>query len=238
MKRNWISLLSLLFLIACSSKQNDSKQEVSKDEKVQPNLEEENKVAENSELKTVIFFGNSLSAGYGLDEPDKYSFPALIQKKINEKGLPYNVVNAGLSGETTAAGLNRIDWILKQHVDVFVLELGGNDGLRGIPTTESYKNLQGIIDKVKSKNPEVKIILAGMEAPPNMGNDYTSAFRNMYPELADKNQVSLIPFLLDKVGGEADLNQSDGIHPNVDGHAIVADNVWEILEGVLEKESV
>ncbi|WP_044240698.1 arylesterase [Flexithrix dorotheae] len=238
MKRNWISLLSLLFLIACSSKQNDSKPEVSKDEKVQPNLEEENKVAENSELKTVIFFGNSLSAGYGLDEPDKYSFPALIQKKINEKGLPYNVVNAGLSGETTAAGLNRIDWILKQHVDVFVLELGGNDGLRGIPTTESYKNLQGIIDKVKSKNPEVKIILAGMEAPPNMGNDYTSAFRNMYPELADKNQVGLIPFLLDKVGGEADLNQSDGIHPNVDGHAIVAENVWEILEGVLEKESV
>ncbi|MBX2844059.1 MAG: arylesterase [Flammeovirgaceae bacterium] len=224
--------------MACSSKQNETKQADNKGNEAGNNLEEENIAEDNSGLKTVIFFGNSLSAGYGLDEPDKYSFPALVQKKINEQELPYKVVNAGLSGETTAGGLNRIDWILKQHVDVFVLELGGNDGLRGIPTTESYKNLQGIIDKVKAKNSDVKIVLAGMEAPPNMGDDYTSAFRNMYPDLAEKNSVYLIPFLLENVGGEADLNQADGIHPNLEGHAIVSENVWEILAGILEKESV
>ena len=182
-------------------------------------------------VKTIVFFGNSITAGYGLEMSE--AFPALIQRKIDSLALPYKVVNAGVSGETSSGGDGRIDWVLRQPVDVFVLELGGNDGLRGIPVTETRKNLQSIIDKVKAKNPAVKIIIAGMQIPPNMGKQYTGEFRSMYPELAKKNDIALIPFLLEGVGGEAKFNQDDGIHPTAEGQKILAQNVWEVLKGVL-----
>jgi len=184
--------------------------------------------AQNSE-PTILFFGNSLTAGYGV-EPSE-AFPALIQEKIDSLGLSYQVVNAGVSGETTSGGNSRIDWVLRQPVDVFVLELGGNDGLRGIPLTETRQNLQAIMDKVKAKYPAAKIILAGMQIPPNMGKTYANEFRDLYTELAKKNDVTLIPFLLEGVGGIRRLNQPDGIHPTPEGHRIVAGNVWEVLKG-------
>ena len=184
--------------------------------------------------KRIIFFGNSLTAAYGLDP--QLGFVALIQKKLDSLGYDYQTVNAGLSGETTAGGRERIDWILNQPVDIFILELGGNDGLRGIDPNSSKENLQAIIDAVQQKYPQAKIILAGMEAPPNMGSDFTSAFRKMYPSLAKKNDVALIPFLLDGVGGEPSLNLPDGIHPNEEGHVIVANNIWKVLKNLLPEE--
>ena len=182
--------------------------------------------------KTILFFGNSLTAGYGLDDP-KQAFAGLVQARLDSLGLPWTGVNAGVSGETTAGGEGRIDWILKQPIDIFVLELGGNDGLRGIPVTETRENLQTIIDKVRSANPQVKIILAGMMVPPNMGPDYGKAFQKIYPELAEKNKVALIPFLLEGVGGEPALNLPDGIHPTPEGHKIVMETVWDVLKGAL-----
>ncbi len=181
--------------------------------------------------RTIVFFGNSLTAGYGI-EPTQ-AFPALIGRKLDSLNLPYKVVNAGVSGETSSGGNSRIDWILRQPVEIFVLELGGNDGLRGIPVEETKKNLQAIIDKVKTKYPSAKIVIAGMQIPPNMGQRYTTAFRNMYPELAQKNNATLIPFLLKGVGGEASLNLEDGIHPTPKGHRILAENVWEVMKPLL-----
>jgi acyl-CoA thioesterase I len=181
--------------------------------------------------KTILFFGNSLTAGYGLEPTE--AFPALIQNRLDSLNLPYKVINAGNSGETSAGGNSRVDWVLRQPVDIFVLELGGNDGLRGIPVAETRKNLQSIIDKVKAKYPEAKIILAGMQIPPNMGARYATDFRGLYPELARQNDLTLIPFLLEGVGGEARLNLRDGIHPTAEGHRILAENVWKVLEGVL-----
>ncbi len=182
-----------------------------------------------SDKKSILFFGDSLTAGYGLDDPSK-AFPGVIQLKIDSLKLPYAVVNAGVSGETTAGGLARIDWVLRQKIDVFVLELGANDGLRGIPVAETTKNLQSIIDKVKAKYPNAKIVLAGMEVPPSMGHDYITAFRNLFPTLAEKNKIALVPFLLAGVGGNAKLNQADGIHPTAEGAKIVANNVWKVLQ--------
>ena len=157
-------------------------------------------------VKTILFFGNSLTAGYGVDPSE--AFPALIQNKIDSLKLDYKVINGGVSGETSAGGNGRIDWILRQPVDIFVLELGGNDGLRGIPLTETKKNLQAIIDKVKTKYPEAKLVLAGMQIPPNMGQQYATEFKNLYPGLAEKNKASLIPFLLQGVGGDPKLNSA------------------------------
>ena len=182
----------------------------------------------NTAVKTIVFFGNSLTAGYGI-EPAQ-AFPALIQQKLDSLRLPYKVVNAGVSGETSSGGNARVDWILRQPPDIFVLELGANDGLRGIPLNETKKNLQSIIDKVKAKNPAAIIIIAGMMMPPNMGEQYTTQFRSIYPDLAKENKLPLIPFLLKGVGGEANLNQQDGIHPTPEGHRVVAQNVWEILK--------
>ena len=181
--------------------------------------------------KTIVFFGNSLTAGYGLSPSQ--AFPAIIQKKIDSLGLSYQVVNAGVSGETSSGGNTRVDWILKQQVDIFILELGANDGLRGIPLAETRKSLQSIIDKVRSKYPESKLVFAGMQVPPNMGQTYSTEFRNIYTELATKNSMTLIPFILEGVGGEPQLNQEDGIHPTAEGHKIVADNIWRQLKPLL-----
>lgn len=183
--------------------------------------------------KTVLFFGNSLTAGYGLEDAATQGFPALIQNKIDSLNLPYKTVNAGNSGETSAGGKGRIGWILKQKVDVFVLELGANDGLRGIPVKETVANLQAIIDTVKLKYPAAKLVLLGMQVPPNMGSTYGTEFKNVYPQLAAKNNMALVPFLLQGVGGVASLNQADGIHPTAEGDKIVADNIWKVLKGVL-----
>ncbi|MDO1450397.1 arylesterase [Rhodocytophaga aerolata] len=193
------------------------------------------KTASKAEPKTILFFGNSLTAGYGL-EPSQ-AFPAIIQQKIDSAGWNYTVINSGLSGETTAGGKSRIGWVLRQKVDVFVLELGGNDGLRGVELESTRNNLQAIIDTVRAKNPDVKIILAGMQIPPNMGPDYTSKFRTIYPELAEKNNLPLIPFLLEGVGGIARLNLPDGIHPTAEGHQLVAANVWKVLAPILQEQN-
>lgn len=181
--------------------------------------------------KVILFFGDSLTAGYGLSPEE--AFPALIEKSLIKNGQKVKVVNAGLSGETTAGGLARIDWILRQPMDIFVLELGGNDGLRGLPIDQSRKNLQTIIDKVKSKYPSCKIVLAGMMVPPNMGKEYATSFQSIFKDIAKKNNAVLIPFLLEGVGGIERLNQADGIHPNVEGHKIVAAHLTKILSTLL-----
>ncbi len=183
------------------------------------------------ETKTILFFGDSITAGYGIDEEN--AFPALIQAKTDSLNLNYRVVNAGLSGETSAGGLRRVDWILQQHVDIFVLELGGNDGLRGIDPENTKENLAGIMDKVKEKYPEALIVLTGMEAPPNMGRDYTESFRQIYSELNEQYDVIFMPFILEGVAGDPDLNLADGIHPTEEGHKIVAKNLWNYLKPVL-----
>ncbi|RYC72063.1 arylesterase [Spirosoma sordidisoli] len=188
-----------------------------------------------SARRVILFYGNSLTAGYGV-EPSQ-AFPALIGQKIDSLGLNYQVVNAGLSGETTAGGKSRIGWVMRQPVSVFVLELGGNDGLRGLPLSSTRQNLQAIMDTVRRKSPDATIVLAGMQIPPNMGADYTREFRDLFKELADKNKAVLIPFLLEGVGGVPKLNQPDGIHPTPAGHKIVANTVWGILEPVLRKEA-
>lgn len=180
-----------------------------------------------SKPKVVLFFGDSLTAGYGLNPED--AFPAVVDQSLKKSGLDVRVINSGLSGETSAGGLTRIDWILKQPIDVFVLELGANDGLRGLPIQDTRKNLQTIIDKVKAKNPDCKIVLAGMMVPPNMGKAYADSFRNLFPEIAKKNNATLIPFLLDGVAGVERLNQADGIHPTAEGHRIVGDNIARVI---------
>jgi acyl-CoA thioesterase I len=185
----------------------------------------------SNDSKRIVCFGNSITAGYGVDPMQAY--PAILQQLITDSGKDYEVINAGLSGETSADGLSRIDWILRQPVDIFLLELGGNDGLRGLSLDQTQKNLQAIISKVKDKYPESRIIIADMKIPPNMGETYTRAFEKIFPELARDNKVMLIPFLLAGVGGDPDLNQPDGIHPNVKGHKIVAENVYNALKGIL-----
>ena len=221
-------VISFFFLSFFAISCNDNKRTASSKE---DSNEKRDIIIANKRIKSLIFFGNSLTAGYGL-EPTQ-AFPALIQKKIDSLDLPYKVINAGVSGETTSGGNGRIDWILRQPVDVFVLELGANDGLRGIPISETKSNLQSIIDKVKALNPNAKLILAGMQIPPNMGQQYTSEFRNIYPDLAKKNNLTLIPFLLEGVGGEAQFNQEDGIHPTEEGQQIVAENVWRQIKDIL-----
>jgi acyl-CoA thioesterase-1 len=183
--------------------------------------------------QTILFFGNSITAGYGV-EPDE-AFPALIGQKLDSAGLAYSIVNAGLSGETTAGGRSRVGWVLRQPVAVFVLELGGNDGLRGLPLADTRRNLQAIIDTVRRRSPEAQIVLAGMQIPPNLGPDYATQFKKLYAELAEKNQVKLIPFLLEGVGGVRKLNQRDGIHPTPAGHRLVARNVWAVLQPMLQQ---
>lgn len=181
--------------------------------------------------KVILFFGDSLTAGYGLSTTQ--AFPSLIEKRLNSNGKPVKVINAGLSGETTAGGLARIDWVLRQPIDVFVLELGANDGLRGLPVDQTQKNLDAIIAKVKAKFPNVKIVIAGMMVPPNMGPDYSTKFQRIFPAIAKKHEATLIPFLLEDVAGDDELNLSDGIHPNVEGHKVVAKNVFRIIEPLI-----
>lgn len=181
--------------------------------------------------RTVLFYGDSITAGYGLD-PDE-AYPAVIQRQIDAAKLDWKVVNAGLSGETTSGGLRRLDWTLRQKVDVFVIALGGNDGLRGITPEVTRQNLQTMIDRIRAKQPGVTVVLAGMQMPTNMGPDYTTAFRRIFPELATANRTPLVPFLLEGVGGVPELNQADQIHPTAEGQRKVAANVWAVLQPLL-----
>ncbi|WP_372755018.1 arylesterase [Mariniflexile sp.] len=218
-----------VFLLLLSCKSESSKKETEKDE---TNTDTELVNSEKKHSKTIVFFGDSLTAGYGLEDMND-AFPGIIQAKIDSLNLDYSIVNSGVSGETTSGGRNRIDWVLSEKPTIFILELGANDGLRGVPLKQSKENLQAIIDAVRNKYPSTKIILAGMQIPPNMGQDYTTEFKNIFPELAKKNDLQLIPFLLENVGGVAELNQADGIHPTKEGHKLLAKNVWEVLEPML-----
>lgn len=181
--------------------------------------------------KVVLFIGTSLTAGYGVGAP--FAFPALIQAKIDSAGLPYRVVNSGISGETSAGGLSRIDWALQLPVDILVLELGANDALRGLDPAAMHRNLEQIIQRTRAKYPRAKIVLAGMLAPPNLGSSYTARFRRVFRVLADEYDAVLIPFILEGVGGKPELNQDDGIHPTAAGHHIMANTVWTYLEPLL-----
>ena len=206
----------------------------SSSETERPQTEETATTETDSTSKTILFFGDSLTAGYGLEDPDD-AFPGLIQDRIDSLGLGYEVINAGLSGETTAGGRNRLEWVLEPDVDIFVLELGANDGLRGVKVAETRENLQWIINKVKTKAPDAKIVLVGMQLPPNLGTEYTRDFKELFPNLAEENKITLVPFLLEHVGGIASLNQNDGIHPTAEGHKLVAENVWPVLKPLLKK---
>jgi acyl-CoA thioesterase-1 len=183
----------------------------------------------------VLFLGTSLTAGLGVD-PDS-AYPAHIQEKIDSAGWNFRVVNAGVSGETSAGGLARLDWLLRQPVSVLVLELGANDGLRGQDVDSLRANLEAIIARTREAHPDVAIVLAGMESPPNMGRAYTSAFRAIFPAVARETHATLIPFLLDSVAAIPELNQADGIHPTAQGQRIVAKTVWKYLEPVLRNRA-
>ncbi len=190
---------------------------------------------EKARKRTILFLGDSLTSGYGLSA--EVAFPAVIQAKIDSLGLGYEVVNAGISGETTSAGLSRMNWMLKRRIDVLVIELGANDGLRGVPLKVTRQNLQAIVDSSRKAYPNVNVVLAGIQVPPNLGPEYTSEFKEIFPELAAKNKVALIPFLLEGVGGMRELNLADGIHPTVAGHRKVAENVWKVLGPLLSDDS-
>jgi acyl-CoA thioesterase I len=180
--------------------------------------------------KTILVFGDSLSDGFMLKRSEAY--PALLAKKVRATGLNFQVINASVSGGTTDGGLERLPARLKQRTDIFILELGINDAFRGLPADRIEKNLQQIIDRVKARNPNVRVIIAGMQLPSYTLDDYVSAFGNMFADLAAKNGAALVPYLLEGVAGNPSLNLGDGIHPNAAGHKVLAENVWRVLEPV------
>jgi acyl-CoA thioesterase-1 len=217
-----LSVIVTLVLISCNNQQNPVSEKL--------NTTTKNAEETKTKTKTILIFGDSLTAGYGLDDPASEAFPSVLQQKIDSLKLPYRIINGGLSGETSAGGNGRIEWLLKKKVDLFVLELGANDGLRGIAVDQTYKNLNSIIAKVKAKYPECKLILTGMMVPPNMGEKYATTFKEMFPKVAKENAMQFVPFLLEGVAGNRKLNQGDGIHPTAEGAKILADNVWKVLE--------
>jgi acyl-CoA thioesterase I len=212
--RRWLCLFACSLLVAASA---------------QPATNTTEKT--ESAPKTIVVLGDSIAAGLGVDPSEAY--PALLQEKIRSAGLNFTIVNAGVSGDTTADGLNRINWLLRRPIDVLILELGGNDGLRGFPVSTIATNLQAIIDRVKQKYPHAQIVIAGMRMPPNLGEAYTTAYKDIFPALAKQNHAALVPFLLEGVGGKPELNQPDHIHPTAAGHRIVAENVWKVLKPML-----
>ena len=223
----WIAVASLS--IACGGDEAPSATRVNADPPAAARAERAGPEATATRARVVVL-GDSLTAGLGLD-PEQ-SYPALVQERIDELNLPYEVVNAGVSGDTSAGGLRRLEWALTGHVAVLIVALGGNDGLRGLPPEDLRENLEAIIERAESR--DIDVILAGMEAPPNLGSDYTSAFRAVYASLAEEHDVTLVPFLLADVAGIQALNQNDGIHPNVEGTRKIADHVWTVLRPMLE----
>jgi acyl-CoA thioesterase I len=187
-------------------------------------------------VRNLLILGDSLAAGFGVD-PEQ-AWPARLQARIREAGLRWQVINAGVSGDTSAGGLRRLDWQLRRPVDVLLLELGGNDGLRGLPPAATRTNLQAILDRTRARWPRSRAVIAGMQMPSNMGHDYTSEFQALFPTLAATNDALLIPFLLEGVGGRPELNLPDQIHPNPTGHELVASNVWQIMRPLLSGPAV
>lgn len=186
-----------------------------------------------AETKTIVCLGDSLTAGYGLGNPGAEAYPALLQGKIDAADRPWRVINAGISGDTTAGGLRRVGWLMRTHIDVLVLALGGNDGLRGIDPEVTQANLEGIIDRVRDRYPQVRVIVAGMQMPDNVGPEYQERYRQIFPAVAAAKDATLLPFLLEGVGGNPALNQPDMIHPTDAGQKILAETVWAVLEPLL-----
>lgn len=224
------SLISAVFVVFLLASCNNSSPQQNSQAPSDSTSQDTAKKTEST--KRILFFGNSLTAGLGLDDQSE-AFPALIQAKIDSLGLGYTCINAGLSGETSAGGKDRIDWLLKDKIDVFVLELGANDGLRGISPDATYQNLNEIVNKVKKAYPDCKLVLTGMMVPPSMGDQYFKDFAAIFPKLAKEQNMTLVPFLLDKVAGIQSLNQGDGVHPTKEGQQILAENVWTHLKTVL-----
>lgn len=192
-----------------------------------------NAVKANDTQKRIVILGDSITAGYGLDPGESY--PAVLQKKIDQAKLPFVVANAGVSGDTTAGGLRRVAWAMTKRADILVIALGGNDGLRGISPAETKKNLLGIVSKARTRNPKIQVFIAGMQMPGNMGQEFTERFKTLFPAVAKESKSTLIPFLIEGVGGDEKLNQADGIHPTAEGQKIIAENVWKILQPKLIK---
>lgn len=182
---------------------------------------------------TVLVLGDSLAAGFGVDPSE--AFPAVLQQRAEASGMSVRVINGGVSGDTTAGGLRRLDWMLRSPVDVLFLELGGNDGLRGLPIESTRSNLTAIIQKTRSRHPKAEIVVAGMQMPPNVGQDYADRFRALFPAVAHEEKATLVPFLLEGVGGVPDLNLPDQIHPTAQGHRMIASNAWPVLEPLLRR---
>lgn len=224
-----VSLLLLIALPACTSPETS---EAPPPETTAP---PEAMPQADSGAITVVYLGDSLTAGYGLAQGEEQAYPALIDAKADSLGIPINTVNAGISGDTSAGGLRRIDWLAdRQRIDVLVLALGANDGLRGLPTKALQDNLEAMIERARASNPDVRIVLAGMMVPTNMGEAYSRRFAEVYPTVAREQNVELVPFLLDRVGGVPALNQADGVHPTAQGQRIMAETVWQALRPVLE----
>ena len=225
--------LLLVFGAACSTEQATEPDAQTTDD--QPKTEQPlSKAARERDAArpVVVFLGTSLTAGYGLREDQ--AFPALIEERLLSEGLDYRVVNAGVSGDTSAGGLRRLDWLLRLPVSVLVLELGANDMLRGLSTEALEKNLDSIIEQTAASHPGVRFLVAGMRAAPNLGGDYREAFDRIYPALAERHNARLVPFLLEDVAARRNLNQPDGIHPTAEGHALIAERLWIELEPVLK----
>lgn len=227
----WISLCIMLLMYSCGEPPASTAKSANQSPK-QDSLSNSEKTA----VPRIVFLGNSLTAGYGLSLEAAY--PNLIQQKIDSMKWPYEVVNAGISGETTAGGRARIGWVLEQteNVHMVVVALGGNDGLRAIDPEATYQNLQAILDTIKAYDPSIIRVVAGMEAPPNLGENYTAAFRAVYPRLAKNNDITLMPFILKDVAGIPALNQADGIHPTAEGQRIIANNLWAIIAPLLQRK--
>lgn len=216
-------VLGVLSLNACSAETSSESDQRPKTPTPAPASPEPT----NPNALQILFLGDSISAAYGLDE--QQGFVHLVSERLDSTGIPANVINAGVSGDTSTGGLNRLDWLLDRDVDILVLELGGNDGLRGIDVELTRSNLAAIIRQTRETSPDAEIILAGMQVPPNLGQDYTTRFREMYGELAAEYDTHLIPFILEGVGGNPEMNLPDGIHPTAEGHRVLAENVWDVL---------
>jgi len=230
LKRRYLFVTSLLFAFALIAACGRDEANTGKQEAAPPAASLPATAATPDARPRLVFLGDSLTAGLGLSPEQAY--PALIQQKIDAETLDFHVVNAGVSGDTSAGGLSRLDWALEGDVRVMVVALGGNDGLRGLPAAELKKNLGTIIERAQAKH--ITVVLAGMEAPPNFGQDYIVQFHKVYPELARQYGVPLVPFLLQGVAGIDGLNQRDGIHPTAEGARTVADNVWTVLRPMLK----
>lgn len=224
-----LAALFMLMLVACGQESSGPDES--------PANEDSTSQAENPEANrpTVAFLGTSLTIGLGV-EPEQ-AYPSLIQQKIDSAGYDFRVINAGISGETSTGGLNRLDWLMRADVDVLVIELGANDGLRGVPLEVTRSNIEAVIEQARAKKPGIELVLAGMQMPPNLGQEYTSTFRELFPAIAQEKGVTLVPFLLEGVAGVDSLNQPDGIHPTPEGHKLLAATVWQVLQPILAEKA-